>query len=95
MTAIELISIVCIILSCFVALAGWLKGRDTKIENGGEWKGTVNAKLDAIQQGVDGTSHKIDAMQATLTEHGERIRAVEESTKSAHHRLDELTEKQN
>lgn len=78
------------IIGCFVGLAGWLSGRDKKIANDGEWRGGVNAKLDAIQRGISGVSDEIKSMQATLTEHEKRLSAVEASDKSAHKRIDEM-----
>jgi outer membrane murein-binding lipoprotein Lpp len=84
------IGILIAIVGCFVGLAGWLSGRDKKISNDAEWKGSVNAKLDNINVGVNGTNTKIEAAQLVLGDHGERLRAVEESAKQAHHRIDEL-----
>ncbi|MBE6721903.1 MAG: hypothetical protein E7572_05385 [Ruminococcaceae bacterium] len=78
------------VVGCFVGLAGWLSGRDKKLTNDGEWKGTVNTKLDDIKSSVSGTTAELVKINATLNEHGERLTAVESSAKQAHHRLDEL-----
>lgn len=77
------------VIGCFVGLAGWIAGRDKKILNDGEWKGTVNTKLDDIKTSVSGTSTELAKINATLSEHGERLTAVESSAKQAHHRIDE------
>ena len=48
MGAVEIGTLIAVI-GCFVGLAGWLNGRDKKILGDGEWKGTVNTKLDDIK----------------------------------------------
>ncbi|MEL4106769.1 hypothetical protein AAFA46_08040 [Oscillospiraceae bacterium WX1] len=84
------ISILIAVIGCFVGLGGWLAGRDKKIANDAEWKGAVNAKLDAIRTDIGGVSGDLKCLQTTLAEHGERLIAVEESAKQAHKRIDEL-----
>ena len=71
------ISLLIAMAGCFVGLAGWLSGRDKKIANDAEWKGSVNAKLDTIHNDISGVSGEIRDIKATLANHGERIRAVE------------------
>lgn len=78
------------VVGCFVGLAGWIAGRDKRIANDGEWKGTVNTKLDDIKSSVSGTSAELAKINASLSEHGERLTAVESSAKQAHHRIDEI-----
>lgn len=78
------------VIGCFVGLAGWLAGRDKKILNDGEWKGTVNTKLDDIKSSVSGTGAELAKINAALSQHGERLTAVESSAKQAHLRIDEI-----
>lgn len=78
------------VIGCFVGLAGWISGRDKRIAGDGEWKGTVNTKLDDIKQSVSGTNTELSKINAIITEHGERLIAVESSAKQAHHRIDEI-----
>ena len=78
------------VIGCFVGLAGWLSGRDKKILNDGEWKGTVNTKLDDIKTSVSGSNAELAKISETLKTHGERLTAVESSAKQAHHRIDEI-----
>ncbi len=85
-----LIGVLAALAGCFVGLAGWLSGRDKKIGSDGEWKGMVNAKLDDIRNSVSGTSAELAKINSALSAHGERIKAVEESTASAHRRIDEI-----
>lgn len=86
MSSPELTSLLIAIVGCFVGLAGWLSGRDKKISNDAEWKGTVNAKLDMVL----GFGTDLDELDGTVKKHGERITAVESSAASAHHRLDAI-----
>lgn len=78
------------LVGCFVGLAGWLAGRDKKILSDGEWKGTVNTKLDDIKSSVSGTNAELVKINETIKIHGERLTAVESSAKQAHHRIDEI-----
>lgn len=78
------------VVGCFVGLAGWLAGRDRRIAGDGEWKGMVNAKLDDIRRSVSGTSTELQKINEALSEHGERLTAVESSAKQAHKRIDEI-----
>lgn len=77
------------LVGCFVGLGGWLSGRDKKIANDAEWKGIVNTKLDSIL----GIRTDVDDLEREVKEHGNRLTAVEQSAKSAHHRLDNLEAK--
>lgn len=86
------IGVLIAVIGCFVGLAGWIAGRDKKIMNDGEWKGTVNTKLDDIKNSVSGTSIELGKINTALSEHGERIKAVESSAKQAHRRIDEIIE---
>ena len=90
MTTLDIAGLASLIVGCFVGLAGWLKGRDDKISTDSEWKGGIDAKLDAIHTDICGTSADLKAMQRTLVEQGERLTSVEESAKQAHKRIDRL-----
>jgi len=80
------ISLLIAVVGCFVGLAGWLSGRDKKISVDGEWRGSVDTKLNQIL----GMSADIKELEATQQQHGERLTAVEESAKQAHKRIDRL-----
>lgn len=74
------------IIGCFVGLAGWLKGRDTKIANDAEWKGAINAKLD----GIFGIRGEVGDIDNCVREHKRKIAAMESSAASAHKRIDRM-----
>lgn len=82
----EYIGIGIALVGCFVGLAGWLSGRDRRIDTSAEWRGQVNAKLDMIV----GIKTDVAELACKVGDHGERIKAVEESTASAHKRIDEI-----
>lgn len=80
----DLLGIIFALVGCFVGLTGWLSGRDKKIANDAEWRGTVNAKLDII---ID-LRKDVACLEEEVRIHGERISTVESSVESAHRRLD-------
>lgn len=83
------ISVLIAVIGCFVGLAGWLKGRDTKTANDAEWKGAITAKLD----GILGIYSEVDDIDSRVREHDRKIAAVESSAASAHKRIDRMEEK--
>jgi hypothetical protein len=83
------IGIIIALVGCFVGLAGWLAGRDKHISEDAEWRGCINAKLDVIV----GIKNDMESIKLTLSEHGEKIAAVDSSTQQAHHRIDEINRK--
>lgn len=83
------IGVIIAVIGCFVGIAGWFAGRDKKISDDSEWKGCINAKLDVIV----GIKNDVDSIKLTLSEHGEKLAAVDSSTKQAHHRIDEINQK--
>ena len=95
MGAADIIGLIFAMIGGFVGLAGWLSGREKKIDNNGEWKGSVNTKLDNIMSSVNGTNTEIAKIIATQSEHGERLTAVESSTRQAHKRIDEIVSDKN
>lgn len=66
--------------------------RDSNQDAAGEAASTarIDAKLDAIASGVDDIRVDMRAMRDRLQNFGERLTAVEQSARSAHHRLDLL-----
>lgn len=73
------------IIGCFVGLGGWLTNREKKVGTESEWRGTVNGKLDALL----GISTRVDKLEEKVEDQGKAIAVVEQSAKSAHHRLND------
>lgn len=90
---VAVISILVAVVGCAIGVAGWLSGRDKHSGDDGHWRGTVDTKLDDIKSSVSGTNAEVVKINEALKTHGERLTAVEQSAKQAHHRLDELTQK--
>ncbi len=77
------------IIGCFVALAGWIASRDSRQQDDGEWRGKIDAKLDILcAMKRDVTRHSEEISRLT-----ERVVAVEQSAKSAHHRIDRMEDR--
>ena len=79
------ISLMVSLVGCFVGLAGWLSGRDKKISGDAEWRGAINAKLDIIT----GVKTDVSDLHDEVNDLGKKVVIIEQSAKSAHHRLDE------
>ena len=82
--AIE-ISLLVALVGCFVGLGGWLAGRDKKVIGDAQWRGRIDAKLDAVV----GMGASIERLEAKVDTMMERLTVTEQSSKQAHKRLDE------
>ncbi len=71
------VSMLIAIAGCFIGLAGWLSGRDKKIANDGEWKGSINTKLDILIE----SNKQINGILETLSDYGTRITVLEKTMK--------------
>lgn len=94
------------IASIIIALLGFLAsvyysgkaGKKADMEDAvkrAEANTKISVKLDGIASDVRETAKNVDRLREDLAEHGSRITAVEQSVKSAHHRIDELVELHN
>ncbi|WP_312093489.1 hypothetical protein [Aminipila sp.] len=83
---IQTVLILITIIGCFLSLAGWLSTRDKKISNDGEWRGMINAKLDAIL-GID---KRVDALENEVKEQGKEIVKIKARAESNTHRIDKM-----
>ena len=90
-----LISIVSVGFSVFFGLKN-SKRTDTKdIEERVKENTRINMKLDAISNNTTEIKNEVTEMRKELNSHDNRIVKVEESTKQAHHRIDELLDRIN
>lgn len=90
-----LISIVSVCFSVFFGLKN-NKRSDTKdIEERVKENTRINMKLDNIASNTNEIKNEVSEMRKEINLHGDRIIKVEESVKSAHHRLDGLEKRLN
>ena len=55
----------------------------------------VNLKLDEINRNTTDIKYDVSAVKKDVQAHGDRLIKVEESTKSAHHRIDSIEQRLN
>lgn len=67
------IGVLIAIISCFIGIFGYVAGRDKKIANDSEWKGSVNAKLDTII----GIKRDVQHLDDKVQDHEKRIIKLE------------------
>ncbi len=84
------ISLLCTITGALFGYMTYKKKTEHDIEEGASQKTLLATKLDYISKGVDDIRLDIKAQDVKLNNTIERLVKVEESTKSAHHRIDTL-----
>lgn len=89
-----LISIVSLSASIYFGLKNSKRGDRADIEAKAVETATINVKLDNIGNDVKDIKYDISGVKTDVKNLTERMVAVEQSTKSAHHRLDGLVEKE-
>ncbi len=81
------------ILTAGLTIASFFIARAAEVRKKGADDGTLKADIQYIKEKVTELCREQERINATLTEHFERIIRNEESIKSAHKRLDEITNK--
>lgn len=90
-----IISVLSLAFSVFMGLKS-NKRTDTKdIEERVKENTRINMKLDAISSNTTDIKNEVSKMRKEINSHDNRIVKVEESVKSAHHRIDGLEERMN
>ena len=84
-------------LSILNILKNWKEKQNERIrtlvanaQQGVEQQVVTRADIDTLRQGNASISTKVDTIDKKLDNFGERLTRCEESTKSAHHRIDNL-----
>ncbi len=72
------------------AVITWRKSAEKDDREDGRSLGTVQSDLGYIKSGVDDLKTDVREMRTSQANLTERVRAVEESTRQAHKRIDEL-----
>lgn len=83
------VSIIIAVIGCAIGIWGFFRNKDKDSRD----EGSILADIKYIQRGVDNIQLDIKEHNRTLSEHNDRLIKVEESVKSAHHRLDSIEDK--
>ncbi|MEK4640343.1 hypothetical protein NST14_29990 [Bacillus sp. FSL W8-0519] len=78
------------IASAFIGYMSYSLNRSKEIKSDGRQGAETNAKLEYISKGVDDIRIDLKANEKQMIVLGERITRVEESSKQAHKRLDNV-----
>lgn len=93
MTANEIMSAItlgAVVIGAVVNLTSLVGKREAKAAA----EARLEAKLDTIYNKVDNIEKKQNNIEYTLQQHAERITIVEQSAKSAHHRIDAIEKRE-
>lgn len=88
-----LIGIVCAIIGAVIGVLTYNRDRDKDVKDDAADTAVIRTKLDNISSGIDSIRIDIKANEKRVSELSERVIRVEESTKSAHKRIDILESK--
>lgn len=89
-----LIAIASLSASIYFGLKNSKRGDRSDIEAKAAETATINVKLDNIGNDVKDIKYDISAVKTDVQNLAERMVIVEQSTKSAHHRIDDIEEKE-
>ena len=102
MTTADILSLIAIAISVIVGGASiYFNSKNSKhtdekeIRERIEEQTRVNLKLDEINRNTTDIKYDVSAVKKDVQSHGDRLIKVEESVKSAHHRLDTLENRMN
>lgn len=84
------ISVLCTLLGATLGYLGYKRNYSRDLKDDSMKQSIIATKLDYIGKGVDDIRLDIRAQERKVNELNERVVKVEESTKSAHKRLDEI-----
>ena len=87
-----LVGIICTVIGAWIGVATFSRNRDKDVRMDATESAVVRTKLDSIGQGVDSIRIDMRAGELRVSDLTERVIRVEESTKQAHKRIDNLRE---
>ena len=85
-----LIGMVCALLGIILGYLGWRRDSNNDIETDASDNGALHADINYIKRGVEDIRIDQKAQEKRHSELSERVTRVEESTKQAHKRIDEI-----
>ncbi len=83
---IQIATLISVVIAVVVNISTLMNRSESKAASNAENR----VMLNNIYTKVEGIEKRQITIETTLQQHGERITKVEESTKSAHHRIDEM-----
>ena len=84
------VTLLCTVVGALLGYMTYKKKTEQDIENNASHKTLLATKLDYISKGVDDIRLDIKAQDKSIKDLTVRVVKCEESTKSAHHRIDTL-----
>ena len=82
----DVLLLIIAIVGSVITVTTFFNGKDEAHNRAAEWRGEVNGKLDSILK----LSPRVDDLEETVTEHEYAIRKLEDSSKRAHERIDDI-----
>lgn len=89
---VTLISLICAIFGAFMGVLGYKRLAIKDIEDSSKENAVIATKLDFISQIVTNIQVKMEVQEKKFEDFNIRLTRCEESSKSAHKRLDEIEE---
>lgn len=87
----SVISVICTLIGVNIGAANMRRNQTQDAKQESAHLTRLSVQLEHIDKGVCSILHDISAIRADAKEHSERMVRVEESTKQAHKRLDEIS----
>ncbi|KMY49579.1 hypothetical protein [Peribacillus loiseleuriae] len=84
------IGVLCAIIGAVISFLAFSLNRDKDVKTGASESAVIRTKLDNINSGVESIRIDIKANERRVSELSERVIRVEESSKQAHKRLDNM-----
>ncbi len=88
-----LISVVSVVFAIYTGTSNMKRSNTVDIKKDAAEMATINVKLDTIGRGVDDIKLEQKTVSKDIKDLSDRVLKVEESTKSAHHRIAEIIER--
>ncbi|MBP1924578.1 peptidoglycan hydrolase CwlO-like protein [Sedimentibacter acidaminivorans] len=85
-----IISIISVLFAIYAGANNLKRNNTTDIKKDAYETATINVKLDTIGKGIEDIKVEQRSTNKDVTDLRDRVLVVEESTKSAHHRIDEI-----
>lgn len=88
-----LISVISVSFAIYTGLSNKKRNEASDIRKDATETATINVKLDTINRGVDDIKIEQKTISKDIKELSDRVLVVEQSAKSAHHRIDDMLDK--